>query len=85
MADNVAVVVTEIEVIDNVGRREIRTTGEGEAYVLRDGIVIEATWKKPSTSERLKFYNRATGEEITMNAGVTWIEVVGSEEDIRIE
>jgi len=85
MTDNVAVVVTEIEVIDNVGRREIRTTGEGEAYVLRDGIVIEATWKKPSTSERLKFYNRATGEEIVMNAGVTWIEVVGSEEDIRIE
>lgn len=85
MADNVAVVITDIEVIDNVGRREIRTTGEGEAYVLQDGRVIEATWKKPSKSERLKFYNRATGEEIVMNAGVTWIEVVGSEEDIRIE
>lgn len=85
VADNVAVVVTEIEVIDNVGRREIRTLGEGEGYVLQDGIVIEATWKKPSKSERLKFYNRATGEEIAMNAGITWIEVVGDEEDIRIE
>lgn len=85
MADNVAVVITDIEVIDNVGRREIRTTGEGNGYVLQDGRVIEATWKKPSTSERLKFYNRMTGEEIVMNAGVTWIEVVGSEEDIRIE
>lgn len=85
VADNIAVVVTEIEIIDNVGRREIRTMGEGEGYVLQDGIVISATWKKPSSSERLKFYNRATGEEIVMNAGVTWIEVVGSEEDIRIE
>ncbi len=85
MADNVAVVMTDIEIIDNVGRREIRTTGEGEAYVLQDGRVIEATWKKPSKSERLKFYDRVTGAEIMMNAGSTWIEVVGSEEDIRIE
>ncbi|MBI4435533.1 DUF3048 domain-containing protein [Candidatus Uhrbacteria bacterium] len=85
VADNVAVVVTDIEIIDNVGRRKIRTTGEGEGSVLQDGIVIEAMWKKPSKSERLKFYSRATGEEIVMNAGVTWIEVVGSEEDISIE
>lgn len=85
MADNVAVVITDIEIIDNVGRREIRTTGEGNGYVLRDGRVIEAMWKKPSKSERLKFYDRVTVEEIVMNAGITWIEVVGSEEDIRIE
>jgi hypothetical protein len=85
MADNVAVVITDIKIIDNVGRREIRTTGEGEAYVLQDGVVIEVTWKKPSTSERLKFYDRATGTEIVMNAGTTWVEVVGSEEDVRIE
>ena len=85
MADNIAVVITDIEIIDNVGRREIRTTGEGEGYVLQDGRVIEATWKKPSKSERLKFYDRVSGEEITMNAGVTWIEVVGDEDDIRIE
>ena len=84
-ADNVVVVITDVEILDNVGRREIRTTGEGEGSVLQDGRVIEVTWRKPSTSERLKFYDRVTGEEITMNAGVTWIEVVGDEEDIRIE
>ncbi|MBI4591986.1 DUF3048 domain-containing protein [Candidatus Uhrbacteria bacterium] len=85
VADNIAVVITDIEIIDNVGRREIRTTGEGEGYVLQDGIVIEVTWKKPSKSERLKFYSRATSEEIVMNAGVTWIEIVGNEEDVTIE
>ncbi|MBI5794522.1 DUF3048 domain-containing protein [Candidatus Uhrbacteria bacterium] len=75
-ADNVAVVVTDIEVLDNVGRRSVRTTGEGEAVVYQDGTMIEATWEKPSASERLKFYKRDSGEEILMNAGVTWIEVV---------
>jgi hypothetical protein len=85
MADNVAVVITDIDIIDNVGRREIRTTGEGEGYVLQDGRVIEATWRKPSKSERLKFYDRMTGAEISMNAGTTWIEVVGEKESLRIK
>lgn len=84
-ADNVAVVVTEIEILDYVGRRAIRTTGEGNAFVFQDGHAIEATWRKPSASERLKFYDRQSGVEIVMNAGVTWIEVVGSEESIEIK
>jgi hypothetical protein len=84
-ADNVAVVITDIEILDHVGRRSVRTTGEGTAYVLQDGRVIEAVWKKPSASERLKFYRRDSGAQIIMNAGATWIEVVGSEEDMRIE
>ncbi|NQV89854.1 DUF3048 domain-containing protein [Candidatus Uhrbacteria bacterium] len=84
-ADNVALVLTDVSVIDAVGRRAIRTTGEGEGYVFQDGNVIEATWRKPSKSERLKFYDRETGEEIIMNAGKTWIEIVGDEEDVIIK
>ncbi len=82
-ATNVAVIVTDIEILDYVGRREIRTVGEGKAWLAQDGITIEATWKKPSTSERLRFFDM-TGNEITMNAGNTWIEVVGDEEDVTV-
>ncbi|PJE76341.1 hypothetical protein COV05_04880 [Candidatus Uhrbacteria bacterium CG10_big_fil_rev_8_21_14_0_10_48_16] len=85
MADNVVVVITDVSIIDSVGRREIRTIGEGDGYVFQDGRVIEVTWKKPSASERLKFYDRTTDEEIIMNAGVTWIEIVPNEDDISIE
>ena len=81
-ADNVAIVMAEIDVIDSIGRRSIETVGEGEAYVLQDGLLIEATWKKESVSERLRFYD-ADDEEIEMNAGVTWIEVA-EEEDVII-
>ncbi|MFA4845945.1 MAG: DUF3048 domain-containing protein [Patescibacteria group bacterium] len=83
-ADNVVIVVTDIEVLDAVGRRSVRTAGEGSALVYQDGRAIEAVWRKPSASERLKFYERDSGEEIVMNAGVTWIEVVGSEEAIQL-
>ncbi len=81
-SDNVAIVVTDIKILDEVGRRSVRTTGEGKAWVLQDGVVIDALWRKPSATERLKFYDYSTDAELPMNAGTTWIEVVDSEEDV---
>ncbi len=83
-ANNVVVIVTDVSVLDAVGRRKIRTTGEGKAWVLQDGATIEATWKKPSGSERLAFYDK-DGNEIVMNAGNAWIEVAESEGDVTVE
>lgn len=80
-ANNVAVIVTDVEIIDSVGRREIKTIGEGKAFVLQDGRVIDGSWKKPSVSERLRFYAE-DGSEIAWNAGSTWIEVVPSESSV---
>jgi len=42
------------------------------------------TWRKPSATERLRFYNE-DDQEVAMNAGITWIEVIGSVEDMKIE
>ncbi len=78
--DNVGVVVTDVSVLDAVGRRKIRTTGEGKAWVLQDGTVIEAVWKKPSISQRLRFY--VQDQELKMNPGKTWIQIVPSEFDV---
>ncbi len=83
-ANNVAVVVTDVSILDAVGRRKVRTTGEGKAWVLQDGKTIDATWKKSSASERLAFYDK-DGNEIAMNAGNTWIEVAESEGDVTVE
>ncbi|MDA1038252.1 MAG: DUF3048 domain-containing protein, partial [bacterium] len=80
-ADNIAIIETDIKVLDKVGRRSVRTTGVGDALVFQDGIMIEATWKKSSKNVRTRFYDRETDEEIVMNAGVTWIEVISSLED----
>lgn len=83
MADNIAIAFTSIELIDDVGRREIDTLSGGDAYVLQDGNVIEATWEKDSKSDRWRFYN-GFGEEIAMNGGVTWIEVLEDIDDIEL-
>ena len=84
-ADTVAVVITDVETVDAVGRRSIRTLGEGEGFVFQDGKMIKAVWKKPSQTQRLKFYDKQTGEELLMNAGQTWIEVIPDQEDVRFE
>jgi hypothetical protein len=83
-ADNVIVMVSDISVLDSIGRRKIRTTGEGKAWVFKDGQTIVATWKSPSETVRMRFYD-AAGTEITLNPGSTWIEVTGSEENIEFE
>lgn len=81
MADNVAVVVTDVTILDAVGRRKIRTIGEGEAFVFQDGKKIEGRWKKTSESQRLRFYDK-DGHELAFNPGVTWVEVIPDVADL---
>jgi len=76
-AKNVIILKTEIEIIDAITRRAIRTAGEGEATVFRDGEAISARWKKEGMTSRLKFYD-SNGDEILFNTGPTWIEIVSN-------
>ncbi|MCR4312486.1 MAG: DUF3048 domain-containing protein [Candidatus Uhrbacteria bacterium] len=84
IANNVIVMETDVTVLDAMGRRKLTTVGEGEALVFQDGNQIIATWKKTSRIDRLHFYDEA-GNEIAMNAGKTWIEVVEDLEKVTIQ
>ena len=84
-AKNIAVLETDIVVLDEIGRRQLTTIGEGDALVFQDGETIEATWSKSSEQDRLRFYNKSTSEEILWNAGVTWIEVLGSLDSVQVD
>jgi hypothetical protein len=55
------------------------TIGEGPAAVYQDGVATVAKWKKPSRTERLRFYDATTGAEIPLNRGKIWISVVPQE------
>ncbi len=81
-ADNVIVQFAKVEVIDYVGRKEIATEGEGDAVVFRDGRAIEAVWVKDEGS-RTRFLFVGSDEEIPINVGTTWIQVVA--EDTSVE
>jgi len=52
-------------------------TGSGAAYVFQDGGVTQGTWTKASTSDQFQFTD-AAGHALKLNAGQTWISLVGN-------
>ena len=57
-------------------REQITTTGSGHARVFQDGTVTEATWTKKDRGSQISFTEAATGKEIPLNRGQTWITAV---------
>lgn len=66
------------------GRVDLDITGEGKGYVVKNGVVTPATWKKAERESRLRFYD-ADGKEIPLVRGKTWVEVVPGERDVLQE
>lgn len=75
VADNVVVQYVGIKVLDNEGRLKIYDIGDGEALILRDGILVRGNWKKENQSDRTRFYSESD-EEIPLKPGRTWVMVV---------
>lgn len=73
--DNVVIQFSAVKILDEIGRRNIGTLGEGEARVLRDGRMAKAIWKKEKTGDRTRFYD-SEGKEINLKPGRTWIMIV---------
>lgn len=72
------VIIEEVELkdaFDGKGRVIITTIGQGNAKILMDGKIMNAKWKKTSRTDRTRYYNTA-GEEISLNRGRTWINVL---------
>lgn len=83
-AKNVVVqmVLPETYFGDDKGRIDISVTGEGKAYVFRDGEAIEGTWKKKERVARTKFFDK-NNKEIQLNRGQTWVVVVPGERSVE--
>lgn len=87
-ANTVVIIATDIGMIpgDDKGRRTVRTIGQGPIALLQNGTRnnVPWTWKKPSASARMRFYDE-NENEIMMNAGKTWIEVIGDLDQVSTE
>lgn len=84
IAKNIIIQEAKTKVIDNEGRLEIELIGSGKGKYITNGKYIDITWKKDSRSEKTLYYN-SNGEEIVLNPGVTWIQVVEPTTNINIE
>lgn len=57
------------------GAIHLQTEGTGKATVYRDGTAVDGTWSKDSVDSPLKWLD-ASGKEIPLDKGTTWVEVV---------
>lgn len=80
---NILVQFAKTRVIDDKLRRDITIVGTGNGLYFTNGEYIEVTWEKKTESSRTIFY--FNGEEIKLNAGKTWIQVVPYSLEVKID
>ncbi|MEK7072479.1 MAG: DUF3048 domain-containing protein [Patescibacteria group bacterium] len=80
-ADNIIIQYVQTKILDEIGRKDIKLIGTGKLIVFRDGITIEGSWQKKDASSRTMFYDE-DNNEIELNRGKIWIEVVPTDMEI---
>lgn len=60
---------------DENGYLNFQTVSSGSGVYITDGKAIDVTWSKSGENEATHYYD-ASGEEITLNQGKTWVCVV---------
>lgn len=72
LLDNIFIVETAHQVIDDVGRRDIDLESGGKALLLQKGLLQEIEWK--NVDGRIVPYSE--GSEVPLVPGKTWINIV---------
>ncbi len=73
-AKNMIDMKTNMRIIDEKLRRDVRMMGRGKAVVYKNGETIVATWKRSILGERTTFYDE-NAKELSFVRGITWVEV----------
>jgi hypothetical protein len=69
---------------DREGRQELRTVGSGKGYFVTLGKAVKIKWSKESRNAPSK-YTDEKGNEIVLNPGQTWVQVVPAAGKVTIE
>ncbi|MBU5427103.1 DUF3048 domain-containing protein [Tissierella pigra] len=84
VAKNIIIQEAKTKVLDNEGRLDVQLMGAGEGKYITNGKIIDIKWAKTSRNDKT-IYTNLEGEEITLNPGITWIQVVEPKTEITIE
>lgn len=85
IAKNIIIQKATTRVIDNKGRLSVDLEGNGEGIYITNGNAINIKWLKPSGKGKTLYYMNDSNNEIILNPGVTWIQIVQNDTDIVIE
>ena len=69
---------------DKQGRQEMNTIGSGKGYFITGGKAIKLKWSKESRRAQTR-YTEEAGNEIILNRGQTWIQVLPLNSKVTLE
>ncbi|MBV1759151.1 MAG: DUF3048 domain-containing protein [Dethiosulfatibacter sp.] len=84
MATNIIIQKLRKAVLDNEGRLALYNISDGEGYYISNGEMIEISWEKTSIRSRT-IYSDKDGNEILLNPGQTWIQVISQNTILEFE
>ena len=71
--ENVVIMVTDyVTSAADAASPELVSIGQGDLFVLTDGVLIEGTWSRPSPSDKPELLDDE-GEPILLTPGRTWV------------
>lgn len=84
VAKNIIIQQVKTKPIDNEGRLEIDLVDSGKGIYISNGKFKDISWTKGSKDGKTMYYDEE-GEEIFLNKGITWIQIIDEKSDIIIE
>jgi hypothetical protein len=83
-AKNIIIQEANVRVIDNEGRLDISLIGEGNGKYITNGVGMDIKWVKKSRESKTYYYD-TSNNELLLNPGNTWIQIVDINSSITIE
>ena len=80
---NIIVYSVKYSRIDDYGRQTIDNVGTGNGYYISNGVAVPITWKKDSRSSQT-IYKLENGEELKVNDGNTFIQIMPTSGSLEI-
>ncbi len=79
---NILVQFTDYYSVDSDGRLDLKTQGNGKAYLFRDGVMFTGKWEKKDGSFT-RFFDEE-GQEFSLSEGQTWIEIIDAPAKVKV-
>ena len=75
-AKNIIVYEVNSRVVDDYGRIDLDNIGSGEGYYITNGYARKIMWQKTSRNTKTIYKYKDTNEEIIINDGNTWVQIM---------
>lgn len=83
-AKNIIIQKANMKVLDKEGRLAINLETNGQGLFITKGVVNEIKWVKENRRAKTKYLD-LNGDEIILNPGITWIQIVKPNMELIIE